>query len=94
MEVRVMTRLIVRHQVEDYGSWRTGYDDAKGLRDEMGVQHDSIFRGVDDGDDVTVTHDFASADAAKTFVGDPRLADAMKRLGVTGEPEIWIVEEA
>lgn len=89
-----MARLIVRHTVEDYARWRTGYDEAKDLRDEMAVQSDAIFRAVDDGNDLTVTHDFASVDAAKTFVADPRLAAAMKEIGVTGEPQIWIVEEA
>lgn len=89
-----MTRLIVRHDVEDYERWRAGYDEAVGLRDEMGVRADAVFREVDDGNDVTVTHDFASTDAAKEFVADPRLADAMKEIGVTGEPEIWIVDEA
>lgn len=88
-----MHRLIVRHEVEDYQRWRRGYDEAKGLRDEMGVQSDSIYREVDDGNDVTVTHDFASAQAAKAFVADPRLANTMQELGVTGEPEIWIVAE-
>ena len=94
MEVGVMTRLIVRHPVEDYARWRRGYDEHEDLRDEMGVQADTVFREVGDGNDLTVTHDFASADAARAFVGDPRLAAAMKEIGVSGEPEIWIVDEA
>jgi len=44
--------------------------------------------------DVTVIHDAASTNAAKAFVADPRPAEAMKRLGVDGEPEIWLVEDA
>ena len=72
--------------------WKSGYEEPKGLRDEMGVQDDEVFRSFDDGNDLTVTHDVTSPDAAKAFVADPHLA-AVKELGVTGEPEIWIVDQ-
>ena len=92
-----MARLIVRQDVGDTSAGRavtrkSGYEEAKGLRDEMGVQDDEVFRSFDDGNDLTVTHDVTSPDAAKAFVADPHLA-AVKELGVTGEPEIWIVDQ-
>jgi hypothetical protein len=80
--------------VEDFGEWKAGYDGAASLRDEHGVRADGLYQAADDPNDVTVFHDFDSADAAAKMIGDPRLAEIMKELGVTGEPQIWITTEA
>jgi hypothetical protein len=88
-----MATLFVRHDVEDFDRWKRGYDEARSIRDDGGVRADGIYQGADDPTDVTVFHRFDSADAARAFVSDPRLREAMEQLGVTGEPEIWITEE-
>lgn len=91
-----MARLFVRHDVADFGAWKSGYDaDANAaLRAELGVTADGIYQAVDDAGDVTVWHDFDSVETAQSFIADPRLASAMADLGVIGEPQIWITTEA
>jgi hypothetical protein len=91
-----MARLFVRHDVADFDRWKTGYDDAAAvaLRAELGVQGDGVYHAADRPTDVTVWHDFDSAESAQSFVSDPRLAAAMADIGVTGEPQIWITVEA
>ena len=40
--------------------------------------------------DVTVTHDFESEDAAKALLSSAELKGAMENAGVVGEPQVWI----
>ena len=51
---------------------------------------EAIYRGVEDPNDLTIEHDFDSADDARSFLETPRLAEIMSAAGVRGEPEIWI----
>ena len=88
-----MVRLFVRHAVADYGAWRKGYDENQAIRDENGVKADGIYVSVDDGNDLTVYHDFDSVEAAKAFAAHPDLKAAMDQLGVVGTPTIWITSE-
>jgi hypothetical protein len=91
-----MARLFVRHDVADFAAWKSGYDSEANvaLRADLGVTADGTYQAVDDPGDVTVWHDFDSVGIAQSFVADPQLASAMADLGVTGEPQIWITNEA
>lgn len=86
-----MTRLFVRHQVADYDAWRKVYDSFD--RGALGVTHATVYRSVDDPNDLTVTHDFGSIDDAKAFAGLDALREAMGEAGVIGAPEMWFAEE-
>ena len=87
-----MVTLFVRHQVEDYGKWREGYDGNAAMIAGLGVREASVYRSVDDGNNLTVSHDFDSIDAARKFAGSDELKAAMQELGVVGHPEVWFVE--
>ncbi len=89
-----MVRLYVRHQVTDYATWRQAYDEFDAERRSMGVTGDAVYRALDDGNDLTVWHDFATREAAEAFAGSDRLREVMHRAGVAGEPSIWFVSEA
>jgi len=86
-----MVRLFVRHNVEDYEAWRKVYDDFDEGRRPMGVTGDAVFQSIDNPDDVTVWHDFDTAEAAQAFVSSDELRNAMQQAGVRGEPQIWFV---
>jgi hypothetical protein len=89
-----MVRMFVRHEVEDYGKWRKGYDTFGAKRGGLGVVGDTVCRAADNPNDVTVTHDFESLDAAKAFVESADLKDAMTTAGVKGQPTIWFTHVA
>lgn len=89
-----MATLFVRHQVEDYAAWRTQYDDFDATRVSMGVTAASVFRAADDGNDVTVLHDFADLESARAFAGSAEIKDVMGRAGVLGAPTIWFTNPA
>jgi hypothetical protein len=84
-----MVRMFVRHEVADFGKWKKGYDDFDKERRGLGVVGDAVYRVVDNGNDVIVTHDFESLEKARTFVDSPRLKEVMAGAGVTGQPTIW-----
>ena len=59
-------RFFVRHDVTDFAAWRKAHNDFDEKRRKMGVTRQAVYRSIDDANDVTVTHDFASAE--KGFV--------------------------
>jgi hypothetical protein len=85
-----MVRLFIRHDVADYDTWREGYDAFDETRRGMGVTGDAVYQAVGNPNDVTVTHDFESEDAAKAVLSSPELKGAMANAGVVGEPQVWI----
>jgi hypothetical protein len=88
--------MTVRHPVQDYAAWRAVYDGAEvaALHSKHGVTNAPVGRNPEDGNDIQVTHDFDSVDAAQNFAGDPDLAAAMEKAGVAGAPEIAVFELA
>ena len=84
-----MVTLFVRHTVADYDAWRRVFDGFAATQNELGVTATAVFRGADDAKDITVTHDFATLEAAKAFTGSQELKAAMHDAGVTSAPSIW-----
>jgi hypothetical protein len=89
-----MIRMFVRHEVDDYETWRNAYDDFDDERGGLGVRGQAVYRSVDNGNDVTAYHDFDSADAATAFAGSSRLREVMEAAGVSSPPQVWFVEQA
>ena len=87
-------RMFVRHNVSDYATWRKAYNDFDAERKTMGVTGDRVYQSVDDPNDVTVWHDFATVEKAKAFATSDRLKTVMKGAGVEGDPQIWFTVQA
>jgi hypothetical protein len=88
-----MVRLFVRINVADYEAWREVYDEFYGERVAMGVMGDAAFQQVDNPNDVTVWHDFETAEA-RAFASSDALQNVMQRAGVEGEPQFWFTAES
>jgi hypothetical protein len=89
-----MVRLFIRHSVEDYQAWRKEYDEFDQQRRSMGVTDDAVFQSIDNPNDVTVWHDFDTAEAAQALTSSEELRVAMQHGGVQGEPQIWFVTQS
>ena len=87
-------RMFVRHEVTEYAAWRKGYDAFDAARRKLGVSGQAVYQSVDNPNDVTVTHDFKTADKAKAFMTSAELKAAMEKAGVKGTPQIWITTTA
>ena len=86
--------LLVRHQVEDYGTWRAAYDSVEDLRQEHGCTGAEVMVDPADKNDVFVLHRFPSLEQAQAFAGSDGLREAMSKAGVAGPPRIEIAVEA
>jgi hypothetical protein len=84
-----MTTLFVRHQVADYSKWRQVYDGIAPTQQAMGVQDQAVYRAIDNPNDITVRHEFATLQAAQAWAGSPELRSAMHDAGVEGAPTVW-----
>jgi hypothetical protein len=89
-----MTTLFVRHTVSDYPVWRKAYESVAAMQKAHGVTAEAVYQAIDNPNDVTVTHDFATPAQAKAFAESPDLQEAMKRAGVVGSPSIWFATKA
>jgi len=89
-----MTTLFVRHQVEDYAKWRAVYDSFGSTQTKLGVQEQAVYQAIDNPNDITVRHEFASLAAAQAFGSSPELGAAMHDAGVQGAPSVWFTSRA
>jgi hypothetical protein len=89
-----MTTLFVRHQAADYAAWRQAYDAFQPKARTLGVLADAVYQTADDPNEVTVTHDFATLEAARAFAGSQELRSTMHDAGVVGAPTIWFAQRA
>jgi hypothetical protein len=84
-----MTTLFVRHQVADYAQWRQVYDGFAPTQKALGVQDQAVYQAIDNPNDITVRHEFATLEAAQAFGGSSELVSAMHDAGVQGPPTVW-----
>ncbi len=63
-----MYRLFIRHRVNDYPAWRQEYDAFDAERRSLGVVGDAVYQKVGDPNEVTVWHDFDTAEAAEALM--------------------------
>ena len=89
-----MVTLVVHHRVRDYDAWKSVFDEHEGVRRGHGEIEHRVYRDIHDPNRVIVHNDFPSEDAARGFMEDPSLKDAMERAGVEGEPGISFIDRA
>jgi hypothetical protein len=86
-----MTTLVVRHTVQDFDTWKSGFD-----------SHDPVRRGhgstgyqvLQDGNNVLALIAFPDVASSEAFRSDPSLREVMAKAGVIGAPDISIWSEA
>jgi Antibiotic biosynthesis monooxygenase len=88
-----MTTMFARHTVSDYKAWRKVYDDLASVQKTKGVNAEAVYQATDNPNDVTVTHEFRTVEAAMAFVKSNELKKAMQSAGVVGAPTIWFANK-
>lgn len=79
--------------VNDFDTWHKVFVDFAPTLKAKGVLTSSVYRGVDDPNDVTVIHEFTSRDEAKAFIDSDELHEARQRANVRVTPDIWCTEK-
>jgi hypothetical protein len=90
MRSQMSATLVVRHTVNDYAAWRVVYDELEPLRQQHGCTGQRVLVAPDNANDVFISHEFPSVEAAGAFAHDPGLREGMERAGVAGAPRIEI----
>ena len=89
-----MATLFVRHTVADYATWRRIFDAFAPTQDALGVTDKAVYQSAENANDITVTHEFATLEAARAFASSHELKAAMHDAGVTSAPTIWFATRA
>ncbi|MBB3314501.1 MULTISPECIES: cyclase [unclassified Rhizobium] len=89
-----MPTMFVRHEVSDYAAWRKVYDAFAAVQKANGVTAEAVYQAADNPNDVTVTHEFATVEAAQAFGKLEELRAAMRTGGVLGAPTVWLTNKA
>jgi hypothetical protein len=92
-EERLMTTMFIRHTVSNYKTWRKVYDDFAPDQKAKGVRAQAVYQAADNPNDITVTHDFATVEAAQAFAKSEELKKAMQNAGVVGALTIWLTNK-
>ena len=85
--------LLIHLRVADYAKWKPVFDERQASRAEHGGTRHWLYRSADDPNDLIVSIEFPNAQAARSYVEDPSLRQAMGRAGVEGEPHFHYLEE-
>ena len=88
-----MAHMFGRISVGSYDAFRSVFDGHEDMRRMAGVTGKSVYRSLDDPNEITIRLDFSDSDAAKAFASSEKLKAAMKEAGVRSAPTIWFVEE-
>jgi quinol monooxygenase YgiN len=87
-----MVTLVVWHKVRDFDVWKPVFDEHEDARRTHGETEHRIYRNAAEPNTVVVHNDFPSEEAARGFMADPSLPEAMERAGVEGEPWLGLIE--
>ena len=89
-----MPYILVRHKVEDFDTWKPGYEDHGVVRGASGCKGSQIMRNADDPNEVTILLEWDNLDNARKFAQSDDLREAMQRVGVVGQPDVYFLNEA
>ena len=68
-----MATMFIRHTIADYKAWRKVYDDFAPVQKAKGVTAQAVYQAADNPNDITVTHEFGSVEAAQAFAKSDEL---------------------
>ena len=89
-----MPHMFVRVVVDDYETFRGAYDSAEPIRQAAGSTGNSVYRSIDNPNEVTVRIRFPTVDAAKEYSTSDELRECMQAVGIEGAPTVWFADEA
>ena len=76
------------HEVEDFASWKQGFDNGAELRAKHGISIHGVYQAHDNPNMVTVHAGMGDPSALQNFMADPKGQADMQTAGVKGRPEV------
>jgi quinol monooxygenase YgiN len=88
-----MIQVLVRHNVEDYNTWRPVYDSHEAFRKETGSLGARVLRDANDPTNVVVITEWPDMNAAQAFATSASLHEVMGRAGIVGKPDVYFLDQ-
>ena len=88
-----MPYVLIRHKVKDFAKWKPVYDAHSTARKASGSKGARLFRNIGKSKETVILLEWSDVDRAREFVKSKDLREAMKRAGVTDNPDIYFLEE-
>jgi heme-degrading monooxygenase HmoA len=86
-----MPTVLILHDVDDYGAWKSAFDDAAGLRKQAGEVSFDLLRFDEDANRVVHLSEWNSLEAARRFFQSAEVAEIRRQAGVH-EPQFHYLE--
>jgi hypothetical protein len=84
--------IFIRHKVQDFKEWKTGYDDHRPKRVEAGLTEKYLLQNTDDPNEVVILFEAQDLNRAKAFAQSPELREKMRQVGVLDKPDIYFLK--
>jgi quinol monooxygenase YgiN len=88
-----MVNILVRSKVEDYDLWKPLFDSHAEIRRQNGSHGGTVFRNVDDPNEVYVLLQWDDVESARAFTASPELRERMQQAGVVDKPDVIFLDE-
>ncbi len=88
-----MPSILFRLNVEDYARWKPVFDEHSATRKDMGSKGGQLFRDAGDPNQVVVLMEWDNLERARQFTQSDVLREAMQRSGVSGQPDVYFLDE-
>lgn len=88
-----MVKVIVTHEVKDFSTWKTAFDEGEGDRTNAGVRLNGLYTAHDNPNHVTISTEFPNIESVNRFLGNPNLQASMEKGGVIGKPDVLILNK-
>jgi len=89
----MVTHMHIAFRVEDYDTWKAGYDASADHRRAAGETSYQVFRDTKDPNRITVVSMQEDAERVQAFLDSPELKEGMKRAGVIEMGRMMLLEE-
>ena len=87
-----MPTTIIIHKVQDHDHWRNVYDAQAQLAEDAGRKSETVYRSVDDPNDVALIGTYETAEGFQSLMESEILRTVMGEAGVQGVPTIHIID--
>jgi len=82
------TIMAINHEVDDWATWKSAYDEHESMRDEAGLEELDVLVNIDNPNDVMVVSRSKDHESAAGFADSEDLKAVMENAGVAGPPNI------
>ncbi len=87
-----MVTVILQHDVQNYDSWKVGFDAHQAERKAAGVLSHTVGQLAGSPNTVVMISQWENLEKFQAFMANPSLAEAMQKSGVVGKPTVQVVE--